>query len=177
MANQTKNKRCDKALIKLALGDTQALSVIYEELGRRIFLICLSVLGDKESAEDAMQDTFLRLASEATRYKPNTNASAFILTVARNIALNALAKRRREIKAVQELSNGTYSANESGDSPPLRALDALQRLGGDERQIVILRLEENMKHRDIAILLNISEAACQKRYRRALQKLKDFYKA
>jgi len=175
MSNQMKNKRCDKALTRLAMGDMDALSVIYEELGRRIFLICLSVLGDKESAEDAMQDTFLRLASEAARYKSETNASAFILTVARNISLNILSKRKREIKLTQSLATDNCSDNNAEFTNCIGALEAIRRLDEQERQIVIMKLDGKMKHRDIAALLGISEAACQKKYRRALEKLKRFY--
>ena len=164
---------CDRALRRLAEGDMSALETVYRKLGRSIFLTAFSVLGDTHAAEDIMQDTFLRLASSAVGYRAGSNAVAYILTIARNLALNALEKRKREFPA-EELF-GADTAEE--DSLPLRELEALRILPEDDRQIVILKLDANMKHRDIAATLGITPVACEKRYRRALEKLKNYYEA
>ena len=149
---------------------TDGLEVIYEKLGRRIYLLALSVLRDGAAAEDVMQEVFLRLASSTGSYREGSNASAYILTVTRNLAIDALNRRKRE--APSEIPEDIAADNES---PSLRALEALSLLGEDERQIVILKLEGGMKHRDIAPIIGIGTAACEKRYRRALEKLKKYY--
>ena len=59
---------------------------------------------------------------------------------------------------------------------PFSALEALRILDGEERQIVTLKIEGGLKHREIAAMLGITQAACEKRYRRALEKLKQYYK-
>ncbi|MBE6596965.1 MAG: RNA polymerase sigma factor [Ruminococcaceae bacterium] len=175
MTNHFLNEQCDTALQKIASGDMDALAVIYHKLGKRIFLLSLSILRDRESAEDIMQETFLKIAAEAHTYKEKSNAIAFILTITRNLSLNLLAKRRRSASYESSLDAGA----EIADSNPTNAFselpEALSLLDLDDRQIVILKLENNMKHRDIAAVLGISEAACQKRYRRALEKLKNYY--
>ncbi len=176
MADLFLNKRCDDGLCRLAEGDMDGLSVIYDALSRRIFMLSLSILRDEEAAKDAMQDTFLRLATESHRYEKGSGAAAFILTVARNISLNLLAKKRREAAKTGELDEGLLVADSENSPSAVGALDALSLLDDDERQIVVMKLDAGMKHRDIAFLLEISEAACQKRYRRALEKLKKYYK-
>ena len=178
MADIFLGKYCDDALIRLANGDMEALTVIYNKLGRRIFMLAFSILHDKESAEDVMQDTFLRLAREAHTYKGKSNAVAFILTVTRNLSLDVLAKRRREASYERPIESGEEIADDSADfySEKLGELRALRLLDNDERQIVVMKLDAKMKHRDIAKILSISEEACQKRYRRALEKLKAYYK-
>ncbi|MBO5203478.1 MAG: RNA polymerase sigma factor [Clostridia bacterium] len=175
MTNESINKYCDDALCRIADGDIQALSIIYDKLGRRIFLLALSILKDKESAEDIMQDTFVKIASEAHAYKENSNAVAFILTVTRNLSLNLLAKRRRN--TTMELTDqiDTYATDMQEYAPKLSALEALSLLDDDERQIVIMKIDGKMKHKDIAPILGVTAEACQKRYRRALEKLKRFY--
>ena len=175
MNHKNLNKHCDEALTELASGNTNALTVIYENMGRRIFFVCLSVLGDKESAEDAMQDTLLRLATEAKHYSSGTNALAFILTVARNISLNILEKRKRDTTLMQILEADTKTVFDNTCELTVGTLEALNILDERDRQIVTMRLDGKMKHRDIAAVLNISVAACQKCYRRALEKLKIFY--
>ena len=163
---------CDRALRRLAEGDMDALETVYHKLGRKIFMTAFSVLGDSHAAEDIMQDTFLRLAASAGSYREGSNAVAYILTVARNLAITALEKRKREFPA-EELF-GADAAEE--DSLPLRELEALRTLAEEDRQIVILKLDAGMKHRDIAALLGITPAACEKRYQRALERLKAYYK-
>ena len=177
MADIFLGKYCDDALIRLANGDMEALTVIYNKLGRRIFMLAFSILHDKELAEDVMQDTFLRLAREAHTYKEKSNAIAFILTVTRNLSLDVLAKRRRKASYECSIDSEDEIADDSACicSEKLGDLSALCLLDSDERQIVVMKLDAKMKHKDIAEILKISEDACQKRYRRALDKLKAYY--
>lgn len=178
MADWFLNKRCDEALCRLSEGDMNGLSDIYDLLSRRIFMLSLSILRDEETARDAMQDTFLKLATESQKYEKGSRAVAFILTVARNISLNILDKRRREAAKIGELDEGLLVSDT--DTYPsvctVAVLSALSVLDDDERQIVVMKLDANMKHKAIAKLLGISEAAAQKRYRRAIEKLKKYYK-
>ena len=62
------------------------------------------------------------------------------------------------------------------EAKPLSALESLSLLSEEERQIVVLKLDGGQTHRQIASLLGISTAACEKRYRRALEKLKQYYR-
>ena len=165
------NHQCDRALSRLANGDMSALEDIYRQLGRRIYMLALSILRDTHSAEDIMQDTFVKLAAEARAYREGSNAIAFILTMTRNLSLNLLKKQRRETPSEQ------LPDRVDGDAPPLAALEALALLDEQERQIVILKLDCGMKHKQIADILGITPDACQKRYRRALEKLKPYYQS
>lgn len=164
------NHQCDRALSRLANGDMSALEDIYHQLGRRIYMLALSILRDTHSAEDIMQDTFVKLAAEARSYRGGSNAIAFILTVTRNLSLNLLKKQRRETP-----TEVLPDSIDSGDVLSLAALEALSILDEQERQIVILKLDCGMKHRHIAEIVGLSPEACQKRYRRALEKLKPYY--
>ena len=175
MRDSIMNKYLDDALLRLAAGDMGALSDVYDKLGRRIFMLAYAILRNRADAEDIMQETFLKIATQAHTYEKNSNAIAFILTVARNLSLNLLAKRRRSESREKALDDNT-DLPYGEQAMRVGELDALSVLDTDERQIVILRLDCKMKHRDIAALFSISEAATQKRYRRALEKLKKYYK-
>jgi len=55
------------------------------------------MLGSREKAEEILQDTFLRLYREASRYDPaRGEAKAFVYAIARNLALSRLRRRKRE---------------------------------------------------------------------------------
>lgn len=171
MPDNLTNSACDAALCRIANGDMAALEVIYDKLGRRIFTLSLSILLDVHSAEDIMQDTFVRISAEAVSYRPGSNASAWILTMARNLSINCLTRRSRVIPSGELIDPMPCEPEET----PFRALEALSLLDDEERQIVTLKLDGGMKHKAIAGLLCITPAACEKKYRRALEKLKKYY--
>jgi RNA polymerase sigma-70 factor (ECF subfamily) len=174
MSNLYRRAACDRALQRLAQGDTEALDTLYHHLGRPVYLLALSILRDPHAAEDIMQDTWLRLTQGAKGYTPGTNPEAFVLTVARNLALTALERRARELPS--EIAEDAVPHLSTDGGEPLRALPVLDTLDTEERQIVLLRLEYGMKHRDIAALLGLSTAACEKRYSRAAEKMRAYYK-
>ena len=167
---------CERALRRIAQGDMDGLETIYDKLGKRIYLLAYSILGDTHAAEDVLQDTLVRISEGAHALREGGNAIAYILTVTRNLSIDALRKRRREIPHEEVLGAGN---NGSADIPPtpFSALEALSVLDEEERQIVTLKIEGGLKHREIAPMLDISQAACEKRYRRALEKLKSYYES
>jgi RNA polymerase sigma-70 factor (ECF subfamily) len=165
---------CEHALRRIAQGDMDGLETIYDKLGRRIYLLAYSILGDSHAAEDVMQDTLIKISESSPTLRRDSNAVAYILTVTRNLSIDRLRKRQREFP----LEAPCFDASSSGeDIPdiPFSALEALSLLDEEERQIVTLKIEGGLKHREIAPMLGISQAACEKRYRRALEKLKSYY--
>lgn len=175
MRDPFRRHACDKALRQLAEGDSEALAILHDKLGRRVYLLVLSILRDTHAAEDILQDTWLRLSQGGARgYTPDTNPEAFVLTVARNLALTALNRRARELPS--EIAEDAEPHLTAPDSDAMSTLPVLDTLDTEERQIVLLRLEYGMKHCDIAALLGISTAACEKKYSRAAAKMRAYYK-
>ena len=164
---------CENALRRIAQGDMDGLETIYDKLGRRIYLLAYSILGDTHAAEDVLQDTLLRLSKNAA-LREDGNALSYILTVARNLALDHWRRRGREIPS-EELFGMRSDGREESTETPFSALEALRELDDEERQIVTLKVEGGLRHREIATMIGITQAACEKRYRRALEKLKAYY--
>ncbi len=163
----------DRALRRLAEGDLDALTVIYDKMGRKIYLLSLSILRDENTAQDILQEVLLKLSSGgAGGYTPGTNPGAFLLTMARNLALTSLRRCSHELPTEELPDIPTY--DEEDDQ--MSALPVLGTLDATERQIVLLHIEFGMKHRDIAAIVGLSPAACEKRYSRAAAKMRDYYR-
>ncbi len=162
----------DRALRRLAEGDLNALTVIYDKMGRRIYLLSLSILRDHNTAQDILQEVLLKLSSGgASGYTPDTNPVAFLLTMTRNMSLTSLKKRSRELPTEELPDSPVYDDDES-----MQALPVLATLDATERQIVLLHIEFGMKHRDIAAVVGLSVSACEKRYGRAAAKMREYYR-
>lgn len=76
-------------------GDRDAFCRLYERTGRILFSYALSLLHNREDAEDAVHDTFLKIRSAAHLYTPMGKPLAWMLTIERNICLMRLRARNR----------------------------------------------------------------------------------
>lgn len=168
MTEASSNRDCDRALKQLAAGDMSALSVVYDCTARLVFSVALSLLGSTADAEDVLQDTMLEVAKSAAGYSEG-NPKAWVLSIARRRAYRVLSKREQ-----------TDSTEEPSSLDPdivrLEWFDTLNILAEDERQTVVLHIYGGFTHKEIGALLGLTPAAAQKKYRRAIEKLRKLYK-
>lgn len=174
MRSKASENCCAEAIVKLSGGDMSALTVIYENLGRQIYSLAFSILNNQADAEDAMQDCFLRLSRRAGSFDPAGNARAWIMAVARNIAIDKL----RERKETPSSGEPEYdSAPAGGDFTRAVELNAvLDILPEEDRHIVVLKAVDGFKYGEIGEMIGISPEAARQRYRRAVSRLRDEYK-
>jgi RNA polymerase sigma-70 factor (ECF subfamily) len=77
-------------------GDLEAWGEIVGRYKEAVFAVTLSILRNYADAEDATQDAFIRAFENLRQYDLSRKFSTWLLTVAANVAKNALRKRRRE---------------------------------------------------------------------------------
>ncbi len=164
MAKLFSNYDCNKALKRLAAGDMTALSTVYDNTANLVFSLALTLLGNREDAEDVLQDTMIAVAQSAHSYE-NGSPKAWVLSIARNRAIDMLRKRRPTTEV-------TDTPVQDPQLISLEIADILNVLNEEEKQTVVLHIYGGMSHKEIGMVLNISPAAAQKKYRRAIEKLK-----
>ncbi|WP_405878367.1 RNA polymerase sigma-70 factor [Streptomyces sp. NBC_01136] len=146
----------------------------------RLFGLAYRMLGSAADAEDTVQDAYLRF-SGADRADIE-QVGAWLAKVVTNLCLNRLtsARARREQYAGPWLpepvltSDGTLGPLESAeqrDAVSLALLLLLERLTPTERAVYVLREAFAYGHREIAEVLDLSEANCRQLYRRAVQRV------
>jgi len=154
----------------------------FETQRGRLFGLAYRLLGSAAEAEDAVQDTYLRW-SEADHEAVRTPA-AWLAKVVTNLCLNRLtsarAKRERyvgpwlpEPVLTDQGALGPLETAEQRDSVSLAMLVLLERLTPPERAVFVLREAFGYGHREIAEVMDLSEANCRQLYRRAGQRLSD----
>jgi RNA polymerase sigma-70 factor (ECF subfamily) len=167
------NEICEQSIRRISEGDLSALSVIYDCTGRLIFTVAYSILGDYQLAQDAMQETFVKIADNASTYKKGTNAKAWIVSIVRNLALNMANERKKY--AGFDTENIVYPFPEDNLIDSIALSEALSHLTAQEREIVVYKTVCNMRHKEIGRILDISVDNCRQKYKRALEKLRNFY--
>lgn len=154
----------------------------FEAQRRRLFGLAYRMLGSAEEAEDVVQDAYLRLhgVDHATIETPR----AWLTKVVTNLCLNRLdsARARREQyvgpwlpEPVQTTGGalGPLDTAEQRESVSMALLLLLERLTPTERATFVLREAFGYSHREIAAILDHSEAGCRQLHRRARQRLAD----
>ncbi len=79
----------------LAAGDQEALGQLYRRTRTAVYGLALSILRHGHDAEDVTQDTFVRAWEKAEQYRPQGTPMAWLLAIARNLALMKLRERAR----------------------------------------------------------------------------------
>ena len=169
------NHVCDKAIVGIAEGDVNALSVLYDQLSRQIYFVAYAILKTHHDAEDVLQQTLCEIVKNAHRYRKGSNARAWVLGIARNQALNACRDRKAYISLEEAENDVRYAETDAELLSSFTMFDALRTLSGEEEQIVLLRIESGLKFKEIAELLHITVSSAEKKYQRALKKLKTYY--
>ena len=167
------NLRCNQALCKLSEGDMTSLAVLYDCMSRQMYALALSILKNPADAEDAMQETFVKVIQRIETYREGGNARSWLLSITRNTALDMVRKRKTSVPL--EEPTVLETASTCRDMAQKLALDeALLRLPQTDREIIVMRAVWGMRFSEIAEHTDMQKSAVEKRYRRALSKLKTY---
>ncbi|MCA9063447.1 MAG: sigma-70 family RNA polymerase sigma factor [Planctomycetaceae bacterium] len=130
-------------------------------------------------AEDCVQEAFVRLATQSP---PPDHPRAWLLTVVRNAAIDAVRKlrtrRSHEIQVgagPEESQHSWFTADESSDGRrlcPMDVQEALKHLDDTTRDVVIAHLWNEMTFRQIAQAFDLSRATAHRIYESGIRKLK-----
>jgi RNA polymerase sigma-70 factor (ECF subfamily) len=122
-------------------------------------------------ADDIVQETYIKIMEKAFSYRKGTNARAWILSIARNIAIDVFRRRKFECDT-DALPEESGRFDESSILFSMEVKRALDTLDDEERQIITMKIYAGLKHKEIGPLLGINEESCKKKYQRAIAKLR-----
>ena len=167
-------RKINNFILYIAKGHSQALEALYENIGGRMLAVAFSILWNRQMAEDAVQDSFLKIAKNASRFERNTNGVAWVMRIVRNTALDYL-KRERKISTV----NVDECYDLGRDDPMLERSEnavllerALARLPEQERKVIYYRYYLDFTVRDIAKETGIPKSTVMRLIRTAEENLK-----
>ncbi len=158
--------------------DERTLAEIYDALSPALFRYAIRLLGDRQSSEDVVAETFHRLLlALRSGAGPQQHLRAYLYRIAHNLAMD---RRRREARwGAQVEVEGLRLAAE--DDPARTAEDqivsqkaraALWSLTADQRQVVVLKYFEGLTNEEIAAALGKPAGAVKSLQHRALEALR-----
>jgi len=162
----------------MASEDEAAFTEIYRDYRTRLYQYALSLVRDRDVAEDAVQDAFLGWVRQVAAGKAPRQTAPYLYASVRNRCLDRL--RRRPEVALEEAQIELLAAP-PGDEERLGLRHALNRLllalPEEQREVVVLRTWHDLEFAAIASLMNTPVNTAIARYHYGLAKLREELKA
>jgi RNA polymerase sigma-70 factor (ECF subfamily) len=178
------NSQEDGVLARAQAGDHEAFAQLYSLHKRRIYSLCLRMVGNITEAEDLTQEAFLQLHRKIATFRGDSAFSTWLHRLAINVVLMQLRKKGLPLISLDEAME---PAPEEGHGrsfgcPDLRLTGAIDRLALERavaelpagyRLIFILHDVEGFEHNEIASMLDCSIGNSKSQLHKARMKLCD----
>ncbi len=166
----------DKELVRrFQRGDDAAFALFSERHRDRLYRLASVWLGDRELAQDAVQEAFLRSYTGLGRFRFRAAPSTWLIRVCRNVCLelNRRQPRGTDADAVAELP----AADVREADLPAYLNQALAALPARQRDVVVLRLLEELSVRDTAAVMGCREGTVKAHLAKASANLRTLLEA
>ncbi len=149
-----------------AAGPEAETAALYERFNAQIFRYCLGRLRSREDAEDAVQNTFLRVYAALRKGVVPEFESAWLFKIAHNVCLSRAVgvSRRSKVEApadLQLLEDSLPAPSQNGHDDLFGLDDALARMPENLRRAILLREWQGLSYAEIADELGVSQSAVE----------------
>ncbi|KIN73447.1 sigma-70 family RNA polymerase sigma factor [Sulfitobacter guttiformis] len=165
---------------RVALSDRAAFSALYDATSAKLFGVALRVLNNRAAAEDAMQDSFVKIWNNASRYQSNgLSPMTWLITIVRNTAIDRLRATRKGHIDVDtpglELSapGATPEQNAIAAGEARRLVGCLDELAEDRGAAVRGAYLDGQSYSDLADAFNVPLNTMRTWLRRGLISLRE----
>ena len=171
-------EKIEALITRIKLEDREAFGELYDLFSADIYRFAFVMVREKCEAQDIVSETFVRVWRSILRYEKG-NFRAYVFMIARNLAMDALRKRKRAVVPVPD-------ENEIEDTQISPIIDdvvkseeekliytMLMQLSPEYREIISLRFMQGMSTKEVSDLLGKSEASVKITQHRAMTKLRE----
>lgn len=167
---------------KIKDGSIDAFSALVQIYEKKAYSFAFRMLRDKEEAEDATQEAFLRVFDKIDTFSGNSSFSTWFFTILNNVCLDILRKRARRISTIsinqtkdaedefelqiEDTSPGPYEELQKKTAMELLE-ESLEKLSLEHKEVIILRDINGFEYEDIAKILGVSLGTVKSRISRA----------
>lgn len=184
----------DSELVDLAQeGDQEALEELVSRYEDKVYNLAYRMVGNREEAEDVLQDTFLNVIRSLDKFRKKSSFSTWLYRVTANAALTRLRKKSKKEKSEGEFLDEVYAVKQEAQSGekiddwstnPVRRLlseeskammeAAIEELPEKYRVVFVLRDVEGLPAAEVAEILDLSVPAVKSRLHRARMFLRNY---
>lgn len=160
-------------------GNRQAQFELYRLYAKGMYNICLRMVGRENDAEDLLQNSFIDVFSKLHTFRYQSSIGAWIKRIVVNNCINFLKRKRiffEDLASAYDY-DVAHQEEDTGGTVNIDAIKrALFKLPDGYRVVFSLYSLEGYDHKEIAQILNVTEATSKSQYSRAKKKLKELLK-
>ena len=159
-------------------GATAALATLFERHHARIYGYCLRMTGNRATAEDLVQDVFMKMLKYKATFKNDSELVPWMFGIARNSCLAHLKRRAHDHvpnNTVEETAAEETQEEPHDERQSELVRQALLRLPAERREVLVLSRYEYKSYDEIARVLDCSVGAVKVRVHRAMKQLREIY--
>ena len=173
----------ERLLQRAIAGDSAAFSLLMEAHEHRMYAVAFRMCGNREDAQDCLQEAMLRVYRAISTFKGQSSFSTWIYRITINTCLDELRRRKiRKTTSLDNLLDSGWSPSDELDTPENNAIRREQRrsiekaiasLPDDMRAAIVLRDIQGFSYETIADVLNANVGTIKSRISRGREKLRD----
>jgi RNA polymerase sigma factor (sigma-70 family) len=160
----------------VAADKEEAFKKVFEANSKKIYHLCYGYTGDEDSANDLMQETFLKVWQNLDKFRNQAMISTWIYRIAVNTCLTYLRSEKRQAKdeLTPELEETTGEVISEKNEQVALLYKCISKLEESERIIITMVLDE-VPYPEIAEISGISEGNLRVKVFRIKQRLTELY--
>lgn len=177
----------EQLVARLKAGDAEAFDLLFRKYGPPLLNFINRIIGDRDRAEDLLQETFLRVFRHLARYRPQARFSTWVYRIATNLCYNELrARRRHRLVSIDGSERARIESSLSGsgrqsddphalvvlDEEVRRVEEAIRSLPENERIVLVLRFYNEHTYAEIAEILACPLGTVKSRLHAAVRRLR-----
>ncbi len=168
-AEQDLIRRCQR-------GDAEAFGGVYDLYVRKIHDFIYYRVHHRETAQDLTSETFLKAVRNIGGFDPGKGSiSAWLYRIARNTVIDHYRTRHAELE-IDDAWDLASGSDAGADIDALMKIDSvrseMKKLKSEQREVVIMRVWQELSYKEIAAILGKSEANCKMIFSRSLKQLR-----
>ena len=170
--NSSQSTRLDQYIRLTAENDAEAFARLYRETAKAVYAYALSLLKNRQDAEDVLHDCYVNVYHAAGSYRSQGRPMGWIMSIAKNLCFQTLRRRSRTEELDEEDWARLPALSGMNDEERLTVRASLSALRDDEQKVLLLHAVAGFKHREIADFLELPLSTVISKYNRAAKKLK-----
>ncbi len=169
-------------MLQVKNGQLDKLGLLFERYNKSLYGFFYRLTSDSDASEDLVQNVFMRILKYKHTYQGDGKFTTWMFHMARNLFADHYKKSKRMgYKEDVEVTDKYFRNEVNAESERIHSeeIDLLQRamdhLSLEKREILVLSKFQEMRYREIADLMDLTESAVKVRIFRALKELRTIY--
>ena len=158
-------------IVRVRQGDLEALGELYNRYRTQVFRTALAITRNRETAEDILQEVFLKVHRYAERIEPSLSLGPWLYRVTANLCYTQLSRQKRWLAALEDVFENVVAP--SSRSCPERQFErgevqsvlqqAIALLNPNQKIVIVLHYLAGLSLKEIADILEIPEGTVKSR--------------